>query len=611
MQKIIFTTCIFLLSIKTFAQCTAAKDTEMQKYLEKTQKIDAQGCSQCGMLALYFCSARHCVKQEDIQKVGQLINACKQNIINMGQPYCCPEYINKTPEWGKDVGTSSSGNVTDLTTNTSLNSSSTVPEEDGTTAVLNVLNTLDLGGSEVNDLVQNYAEGQQLANAINGLSGNSSKTTANTSSNNNTTQVVNAVNALNLGSNELSTYAQNYAQGQQIAEVATGILDLFTPSAEEKARKEAERVAAERRATEYRNAEIKLRYENENKAKNEFAALLKKYPPTSPENKHKLVIDVMDNYVSEKYNFDAKAMIPDWSLWIKEAIDDNNKFASVVFAGKALGFNFKKFQYNIGLTKENAVQILEKVGNSNVELKSSVGLSYVSNKKTIATKSKKKKGIAKEVNTFKISTVKKGSSAENAGLMVEDIILKINNSYVDDFAEAVQKFKIGEKQSVTILRNGTEITKDLIIESTVKDNYKVDAILILANNYNLKNGGNDPEKALYYFTKAAENGSPNAMFALGEIYQNNIFGEKKTNVKYKFKKNVEFALEWYLKSIQDVDYKPSNIHFLYKTGSAFEPRSFDELILMYKKGIGCKKNVEKADEILGLKNAYFKNHPEK
>ena len=91
-------------STQVTAQCTEAKDAEMAKYMKLTKTQDAQGCSQCGMLALYFCSAKYSVKPDDVQKVGALIEACKTNIRNMGQPYCCPDYLNKEPEWGIMAG---------------------------------------------------------------------------------------------------------------------------------------------------------------------------------------------------------------------------------------------------------------------------------------------------------------------------------------------------------------------------------------------------------------------------------------------------------------------------------------------------------------------------
>lgn len=103
---------LFFLSLlcgaaKSYAQCTEAKDADMAKYKRLTETQDAQGCSQCAMLSLYFCSARYCATAEDKRKVGAMITACKRNIQNMGQPYCCPELVTKEPQWGSMVGNSS------------------------------------------------------------------------------------------------------------------------------------------------------------------------------------------------------------------------------------------------------------------------------------------------------------------------------------------------------------------------------------------------------------------------------------------------------------------------------------------------------------------------
>ena len=97
------------------AQCTEAKDPDMAKYKRLTETQDAQGCSQCAMLSLYFCSAKHCVKPEDVRKVDAMITACKRNIKTMGQPYCCPELVNKEPQWGIAVN---GGSIASASTNT-------------------------------------------------------------------------------------------------------------------------------------------------------------------------------------------------------------------------------------------------------------------------------------------------------------------------------------------------------------------------------------------------------------------------------------------------------------------------------------------------------------
>jgi hypothetical protein len=84
----------------TFSQCTEEKDQEMAKYMNLTKTRDAQGCSQCGILALYFCSAKYASSLDDKTKISSMIDVAKSNIRQLGEPYCCPEYLSKQPEWG-------------------------------------------------------------------------------------------------------------------------------------------------------------------------------------------------------------------------------------------------------------------------------------------------------------------------------------------------------------------------------------------------------------------------------------------------------------------------------------------------------------------------------
>lgn len=122
---ILFIFALLYTSAVVNAQCTEAKDPDMAKYKRLTETQDAQGCSQCAMLSLYFCSAKHCVKPEDVRKVDAMITACKRNIKTMGQPYCCPELVNKEPQWGIAVNGSSvvtAGNSNTSTTQTNNNS---------------------------------------------------------------------------------------------------------------------------------------------------------------------------------------------------------------------------------------------------------------------------------------------------------------------------------------------------------------------------------------------------------------------------------------------------------------------------------------------------------
>lgn len=418
--------------------------------------------------------------------------------------------------------------------------------------------------------------------------------------------LINNLSNLNSGSKEIDNYAKNYAQAQQAVEVATALVSLFTPSPEQRERKERERLEAERIAEEQRQIQLQRRIENENNAKADFQTnILNKYNINDENDRVDIVVLGIDKYISDKYNYDIKEMTPDWKKWINESIQNNNKYASTIFAGKTLGLNTNKFDYKVDLTTDQAVSLLEKLSNSETEYRPYLGITWKPSKETIKISKPKKKTINKEINVFKVTNVMEGTAAFDNDLKEGDIISKINNNHIEDIGKTIKESKIGDKVDITFLRNGKEYTKKITLGKTIKDNYNVDAMIILANYYNNKNKGNNPEKALYYFTKAAEKGSPNAMYSLGEIYQKNVFGDKKENVKYKFKKNEEFALEWYNKSISYSNYPTSHIHSLYGNGTYFEPKAYDELEIMYKKGIGCEKNTVKSNEISNLKMAYL------
>jgi hypothetical protein len=124
-QKIQFIVIFTFLTLHfAFGQCSEAGDKDMAKYKRLTETQDAQGCSQCAVLAMYMCSARHSVEAEDKRKVRSMIEACKTNIRTMGQPYCCPELLNKEPEWGRDAIAQGAGASNASTSNTGASATS-------------------------------------------------------------------------------------------------------------------------------------------------------------------------------------------------------------------------------------------------------------------------------------------------------------------------------------------------------------------------------------------------------------------------------------------------------------------------------------------------------
>lgn len=114
MKKIAITFLLlfFIFSTNTvYSQCTEDKNSEIAKYIQLTKIRDPQGCSQCGLLALYFCSAKYISNTEDQSRVSNIIEECKKNLIQIGEPYCCPDYLIKQPEWGFLADNSSTSNL--------------------------------------------------------------------------------------------------------------------------------------------------------------------------------------------------------------------------------------------------------------------------------------------------------------------------------------------------------------------------------------------------------------------------------------------------------------------------------------------------------------------
>lgn len=133
----------------------------------------------------------------------------------------------------------------------------------------------------------------------------------------------------------------------------------------------------------------------------------------------------------------------------------------------------------------------------------------------------------------------------------------------------------------------------------------LDAMTQLGNYYDYKSstyGGKDAEKAFYWFSKAAENGSPNGMYYLGMIYRYQSL-DKSYGVKYKVTKNDSLAFKWFVKSVSNANYIESLFHKSNNSqpkfaGSYFEINSYKELSLMYKNGIGCEQNTAIANKLI-------------
>ncbi|HMS25067.1 MAG TPA: M50 family metallopeptidase [Acidimicrobiia bacterium] len=83
--------------------------------------------------------------------------------------------------------------------------------------------------------------------------------------------------------------------------------------------------------------------------------------------------------------------------------------------------------------------------------------------------------VAAENSRAVLGTVNPGSAGSNAGLKPGDVIIKIDGTPISTFDElgsAISKNKVGDKISVSFLRDGKTITKTTTLQSSVKSDGK-------------------------------------------------------------------------------------------------------------------------------------------
>jgi len=159
----------------------------------------------------------------------------------------------------------------------------------------------------------------------------------------------------------------------------------------------------------------------------------------------------------------------------------------------------------------------------------------------------------------------------------------------------------------------------------------LDAMMLLAHWYDkasysdelgIIKGGSNAQLAMEWFQKAANAGSPNAMYYLGMIYKygkthiyNKLsdkeysFSQKDYDEKfisYNIQKDELISFDWFLRAAIEVDYKPSLFHLgrwetdtynPYHYSSYFEKKTYLELAEMYKKGKVVTKDKKKAAKL--------------
>jgi TPR repeat protein len=491
LKKVIFFTLAFLSYNLAFSQCTAEKDEAMNRYLRKTQTTDAQGCSQCAMLAMYLCSSDYCVKTDDVSKVGTLIQACKTNIYNMGQPYCCQDLLDRPIHWGSKAGGATTRNSSTTSTGTLTNPiSSGTTSIDGTGQLVNAINILSSGSDNgANAFATGYTQGQQIIDAAKGL-------------------YTNPITNTSSGSNAVNSFNKGYVQGQQIADVAVALVDLLTPSPEQIKKTEEEKKIAQVEAAKKASKEKEM-WEEYTKTK-----VLGKYIQDADRGDENARVILMFEMFRLSQITDITYLSPNLKNWIEEAVKNKNLDA-MNFVGYHSIYNLKPF-VNLNYTKEEGLKILEEA-------------------------------------------------------------VTLNS------ADAM--FTLGEYYN----------------------RKKMPLWLTTA----CKEGGNNSEKALYFFSKAAEHNLPDAKYILGKIYLNKCTVDKSSMyVTYKIEKNSNLGCTYiynslYTKDYQETLYQKLGIHFK----KFIRHDVFGELSDMYENGKGCPKDKEMAknlyNEIEKSRSVYY------
>lgn len=391
---------------------------------------------------------------------------------------------------------------------------------------------------------------------------------------------------------------------QQTTDIVNGLGKLFEVTPEEKARREAEAQAQaqayERQRIASAEAMDKLKTESRKDFKINY---IDKYLAKAEKGDANLQVFLvyMKAYVYEKQCYcDLNNMLPNWENWLKKAVIDKNVEATTLVGYNAM---YSANTLNLGLTLNQGINILEDIAIAEENFPI-LGIQMDD-----AVPFQKKTKNTKSVKGVLVKYVDANSAADNAGLKVGDVLLKIDEqplNSVEQTQNVINGYKPDDSLTITYLKGGKETTTtNAILKKRPISQTKVDVMLILGDYYNRKGAGENAEKALLWYTNAAVNGSPNAMYNLGQIYTTAIAGNSKLNVKHKIKKDPKTAFEWFLKSIENPKYAETYYSSRLKYGSFFKPDSYDELIKMYTKGIGCQKSEENAAHIIKTKEDFL------
>jgi hypothetical protein len=180
-------------------------------------------------------------------------------------------------------------------------------------------------------------------------------------------------NKANTGSNAVDDFNKGYQQGQQIVDVATGIVDLFTATPEQ-----LQRRAEVQRLTEERNARITK------SCKTYLEAQIGVYLPAAQKGDENARMKLCQEFssVARGQCLDLFYLIPDHKSWLKQAAANKN-FYAINYIGISSVFNGPYGFPLFGITVDQGIAMMdESVNMGNTDAMLLLGTYYSRKKKS-------------------------------------------------------------------------------------------------------------------------------------------------------------------------------------------------------------------------------------
>ena len=161
----------------------------------------------------------------------------------------------------------------------------------------------------------------------------------------------------NSGSSAVDNFNKGYQQGQQIVNIATDVVDLFSPTPAQLQRREEEQKQREKAET--------VAQDNQSKAVRYFKNDLDKYlvAAENGDEKARMRLYFETRQYFRLYNYSVEYMIPKAEEWLLEAAKNKNNFAMDIIGFNAIYYrSWQKYGYNVenfGYNNEQGILLLE------------------------------------------------------------------------------------------------------------------------------------------------------------------------------------------------------------------------------------------------------------